>query len=515
MLIKVNEMAQQAHRPYICCMKRTGKAYLPMLMAVTLIVITGFQLFWLSQIFRREKDNLNRRSYAEFSDAVLKLQAQKFRAKFGGWQSKDSSVNITLTRNLDSVLPFEKAETVVGIVGAMKTEDSIHLKRVPMRTEQLEMQINQSPRIIIRNGKGGMTEQFAGPDSLLKDGNVLVTMLQGIEALSDSIDTGELRKEVAANFAAAGLNVPFRIYKDSSHNKETKRLKVMADAPGWRQRSVFELELGNAFGYYMKRMAQPILFSLFLLGVTLTSFLLLYRSLRQQQRLAVLKNDLISNITHELKTPIATVNVALEALQNFNAINDPVKTAEYLDISKQELKRLQLLVDKVLRVSMFENSMVELKREEVDLVALINSVTDSMRLQIERAGAAVSLNVQGSDHRLMADRHHMMSVVYNLLDNALKYSKSVPKIDITVREMPEQLELRFADNGIGVPAAFQDKVFDKFFRVPTGDVHDVKGYGLGLSYVAHIVKLHGGNIRLQSAEGAGSVFIIQLPRRHG
>jgi signal transduction histidine kinase len=140
---------------------------------------------------------------------------------------------------------------------------------------------------------------------------------------------------------------------------------------------------------------------------------------------------------------------------------------------------------------------------------------DSMRLQIERAGAAVSLNVHGSDHRLMADRHHMMSVVFNLLDNALKYSKSVPKIDITVTESPGTLELRFADNGIGVPAAFQDKVFDKFFRVPTGDVHDVKGYGLGLSYVAHIVKLHQGTIRLQSTDGAGSVFIIQLPKQHG
>jgi two-component system, OmpR family, phosphate regulon sensor histidine kinase PhoR len=217
-------------------------------------------------------------------------------------------------------------------------------------------------------------------------------------------------------------------------------------------------------------MLLPLLFSIFLIGVTLASFLILYRSLRQQQRLAMLKNDFISNITHELKTPIATVNVALEALQRFNASNDPAKTAAYIDMSQQELKRLSLLVDKVLRVSMFENSKVELRLERVDLVALIHEVKESMRLQFEKTGTTFNLHLNGIDFTVEADKLHMLSVVYNLLDNAMKYCKAA---------------------------------------------HDVKGYGLGLSYVAHIVHEHQGKISLLSEEGSGSTFMIQLPKQHG
>jgi two-component system phosphate regulon sensor histidine kinase PhoR len=146
----------------------------------------------------------------------------------------------------------------------------------------------------------------------------------------------------------------------------------------------YELKLGNTFPYLIKRISLPILFSIVLLGITILSFILLYRNLERQRRLAEVKNEFISNITHELKTPIATVGVAIEALKSFNAIEDARKTKEYLDISSNELQRLSLLVDKVLKLSMFEKKEIDLTTETVDMGQLVKAVVNSLRLQTEK-----------------------------------------------------------------------------------------------------------------------------------
>jgi two-component system phosphate regulon sensor histidine kinase PhoR len=232
----------------------------------------------------------------------------------------------------------------------------------------------------------------------------------------------------------------------------------------------------------------------------------------KQQRLAALKNEFISNITHELKTPIATVGVAIEALKSFNAIHDPQRTKEYLDISQNELQRLNLLVDKVLKLSMFEKKEIELKYETVNLKELLEEVLASLRLQIEKYRAEVSVNCEG-DCMLRADRLHLMSVIFNLLDNALKYSKENPVIKVDLEEKENDIQMKVADNGIGIAPEYRTKIFDKFFRVPHGDTHNAKGYGLGLSYVAHVVKKHKGVIDVESKEGEGTTFTISLPKQ--
>jgi two-component system phosphate regulon sensor histidine kinase PhoR len=225
-----------------------------------------------------------------------------------------------------------------------------------------------------------------------------------------------------------------------------------------------------------------------------------------------MKTDLISNITHELKTPIATVGVAIEALKNFNAIQDTRRTNEYLDISQQELQRLSLLVDKVLKLSMFEKKEIELQKQHFDMGQLAEEVLASLRLQVEKLQAKIQISKEGP-LEFWGDRLHWQSVIFNLLDNALKYSQSQPEISIAITGTEEQLMLEVADNGIGIPEGYQNKVFEKFFRVPAGDTHNAKGHGLGLSYVAQVVRQHGGDIKLESQEGSGSTFTITLPRQ--
>lgn len=208
------------------------------------------------------------------------------------------------------------------------------------------------------------------------------------------------------------------------------------------------------------------------------------------------------------------MSVAIEAIKNFNVLQQPERTKEYLGIAGNELSRLSLLVDKVLKLSMFEKQETELKYEEFDVLQLTKDVIASMGLQFEKAKARVQLESIGDRFMINADQLHITSILYNLLDNALKYSNSHPEINIKVSCKENTCTISVQDNGIGIPAQYKDKIFEKFFRVPTDNKHNIKGYGLGLSYVAHIVQQHSGTITLHSEPGKGSEFIIKLPITH-
>lgn len=262
----------------------------------------------------------------------------------------------------------------------------------------------------------------------------------------------------------------------------------------------------------VKKIMPQILFSFFLTSLTILAFVVMYKSIRSQQRLMELKNDFISNITHELKTPVTTVGVALEALKNFKGLENPALTTEYLDIAQNELNRLTILTDKILKTSSFENNGFEFNAEPVELDKIIDQVLASLKLVFERQQAKISFTKEGADFQLLGSSVHLTSVVYNLLDNALKYSKEIPEIEIQLRATPIELTLIIKDHGIGISPVYKKKVFEKFFRVPTGDVHNIKGYGLGLSYVESVVKSHKGSIVIESEVGNGSEFIIRLPK---
>ncbi len=234
--------------------------------------------------------------------------------------------------------------------------------------------------------------------------------------------------------------------------------------------------------------------------------------MKAQHKLSNMKNEFISNITHELKTPISTVSVAIEAMRNFNALNNPQKTKEYLDISASEITRLSLLVDNVLKLSMFENDKIELDKQSFDIVQLINEILNALSIQFEQHQAIIEFQPSKSVIQVHADKLHLSSVLFNLLDNAIKYSKNQPIIFVSVEQLDGRIEISVKDQGIGIDKQHQEKIFNKFFRVSQGvDRHNVKGYGLGLSYVFYIVKKHNGNIYVKSEANKGSTFIISLP----
>ncbi|MBI3219499.1 MAG: HAMP domain-containing histidine kinase [Bacteroidetes bacterium] len=264
--------------------------------------------------------------------------------------------------------------------------------------------------------------------------------------------------------------------------------------------------------FLLAEIMPQILFSVFLSSLTIGAFIAMYKSIRAQQRLAELKNDFISNMTHELKTPVTTVGVAIEALKNFNGIENKTLTDEYLTIAQNELNRLSLLTDKILKTAIFENKGVDFQPETVHFDQVIDQVLSSMKLVFEKNKANVSFEKIGSDFELRGSQVHLTNVVYNLLDNALKYSGENPSIEVKLHEHGPELKLSVIDNGIGIASEYKKKIFEKFFRVPSGDVHNSKGYGLGLSYVDSVIKAHHGKLEVESEIGMGSTFTIVLSK---
>ncbi len=345
----------------------------------------------------------------------------------------------------------------------------------------------------------------------------IIRMITSGKALDDTLAVYKLDSVYQKELSKAGIPISFQIKKgkdDSLHRKDTVSSGQFTTSPaivGFIQPYWYQAAFENPTVFLLKRISLQILFSLFLIAFTSVTFIFLYRNLVAQRKLTEMKNDFISNITHELKTPLATVSVAVEALRNFGGIQNPERTKEYLDISAAELQRLSLLVDKVLKLSLFENRELELKKEIFDLKQLTEEVLNTMKLQFNAHHADVELEIQGNYFTILADRLHITSVIFNLLDNALKYSQGNPQITLRLQHQTDNIVLQVVDRGIGISPDYRNKIFDKFFRVPNGDHHNIKGYGLGLSYVAHVIKRHSGTISVDSEQGKGSTFTIKLP----
>ena len=293
-------------------------------------------------------------------------------------------------------------------------------------------------------------------------------------------------------------------------NSTKKKFQVFI---GLSKPYLLQITVSNHFQYVFKQMQWVLLASVLMIGITILAFVYMLRTIFQQKKLSEIKTDFINNMTHEFKTPISTVSLAVEAMKSFDVMKKPEQAKEYLDICEHELKRISVMIEKVLRMAAFERSEIKLSLQKKNIGKLINDVATNMRPQLEQRNASLSIKPTTGKTEAMIDADHFSNVIYNLIDNSLKYTDEPPEIEITygINAGENLLEIVIGDNGIGIPEAYHDKVFDSFFRVPTGNLHKVKGFGLGLNYVAGIVKKHNGTIELKSSIGKGTFFIITVP----
>ena len=493
-------------------MKRRRLIPDPLLMLISILGIVAFQVYWLQQNYDREKKALDVKAEMQFRETVMRLQVAKLKLDGVSFDSagKDG-VRILVKNDGENRIRVRPREGMVSTINVIreKLNDSLrqgHAK--PNKSVMISMETNST----FSGESDSLKLDMAFPARPPRPGNHMFNFLYGVDSLQDTLRLAEIDSAYTLALKKQKLDIPFSIIRKEK-TEEAEHPKYSTVTIGLAHPVSYTLQLGNTFPYLIRRIAQPILFSILLLGITIAAFLVLYRNLRKQRKLAELKNEFISNITHELKTPIATVGVAIEALKNFNAIDNPERTREYLDISQNELHRLSLLVDKVLKLSMFENQGIELKYETLNLRGIVTEVVESLKLQLEKFKATVDVQYEG-ETELRGDRLHLLSVVFNLLDNALKYrnaDKEV-RIDVQINGTADAVQLIIRDNGIGISPEYQEKIFEKFFRVPHGDTHNAKGYGLGLSYVAQVIKKHEGTITVHSVPGESTAFTITLPK---
>jgi len=255
--------------------------------------------------------------------------------------------------------------------------------------------------------------------------------------------------------------------------------------------------------------------SLFLVIIIISAFAYTTLTIIRQRKLSELKNDFINNMTHEFKTPISTVSLACQALTDKDFPRSEEMYDNYIRIIDDENRRLGVMAEKILQTAILEKGKLNLRLENVDLHKLIADVIKNIAIQVEIRDGAISTALQAKECLIKADKMHISNVIYNLLDNANKYTPRKPQIQVSTQDAEDGILIRIKDNGIGISKVNQKKIFEKLYRVPTGDVHNVKGFGLGLSYVKFVVEKHGGNISVESEVNKGSTFAVFLPYNPG
>ena len=265
-----------------------------------------------------------------------------------------------------------------------------------------------------------------------------------------------------------------------------------------------------------KKLLLSEILSITLLSVVFTLLIILayanaLHQLIQQRQISEIKTDFINNMTHEFKTPIATINLALDAIKNPKVIDDKEKVFRYLQMIRDENKRMHAQVENVLRISKLEKKELDISKESQNVQDIIEDAIEHVNLIVEDRNGTVTTNFKATRNTVLLNDVHLTNVFVNILDNAIKYSPNEPKIDVCTENVKDFFVIKIKDQGSGMSKTAQKRIFEKFYREHTGNIHNVKGHGLGLSYVKRIIEDHNGEIFVESEKEKGSTFIIKLP----
>ena len=478
------------------------------LMSVCVTGITGLQLYWNYQNYNHTvkafKHDINEALNVAV-DREMDAREQKIVTRFKGWLADTAFVTITCNvQNRDSATVFTMKDTHPypgGDKGISFGITDFKKKLHKITPEAKALFINHMADSTLRHH--------------LKDGFVYFYTQRLGDSLQKLVDSSRHNKAALAKFykdelVSRGIGAAFAISPRRLDNREsflTRTINAGLQRP--HQKDLVFAGFESPGLYFLREMKWLLVSSFLLIGITILCYAYTVKTLLSQQKLAELKNDFINNMTHELKTPIATINIAAEAIQNFNL--SKASADEYLAIIRNQAGNLTGLVDQILKNVISEQDNSSLNFAEVDTGRLITQIIADYKPQSEAAGVRINYHAVSNNAMANADEEMLKNAIGNLLDNAIKYCSTGAVIDINQTTENGNIIISVADDGPGIPQQYQDKVFDRFFRVPSGDVHNVKGYGLGLSYAKSIIERHKGTLTLVSYEGSGTEFIISIP----
>jgi two-component system, OmpR family, phosphate regulon sensor histidine kinase PhoR len=509
------------------------------IMATALIGLSWFQLYWMNNVIQLSKERFEKDALASMYQVAQRLERNEMAAV---------AVNS---------FAFFGSTSEVGRKDSMTTKyDIIINEDVDSDQKQFKFKTNSnsSIRIVIANDSSGELHEFVN-DTSFAAADVQVTAAFAEESTTDEESVMRLQKKqrvftrVVEEMMSHEANQLHRVHPDiidsllkvEFHNHgiyltfefgiydtraqafqiiKTSNKEDLEESP--LRASLFPNDiLGNTLSlmvnfpnkneYLFNKIWTSLLISVvFILMIIGTFSYVVYKIIRQK-KVSDLKNDFINNMTHEFKTPIATVSLATEALQEEEVYSSRAMMLRYIGVIQQESKRLGTQVEKVLQLASMEKENLSLNKNIVTVDSLIETATDRAQFQVEEKKGRLILDVKTENIEVMADEMHFSNAIFNLLDNAIKYSDNIPEISLSSSVVNNKVVICVEDKGIGLSKEQQQNIFEKFYRVPTGNLHDVKGFGLGLNYVKYVVEAHDGKIVVESHLGAGSKFSIILP----
>mgnify|MGYP001035841959 FL=1 len=485
------------------------------LITATIVITIIVQLYWNYNNYIDNKQRVKNDIQISLDNAIETYYADS---------SKKSFFGVTTSKNLQDIRIsgdfWTKKNTISKTTGytldlfneAYKASEN---KKIPKRTDSILVNDSVFKKSLTKHSlKFGDNYPIKIKKHKLVDSlNVIKAINSIIIALTnDEINFTELDSIFQTELQSKNISSKyyFNYYVDDSLRISTSEgekfnVNLTAKSTYLRYNQKLIISLNKVTFDAVKKGFSGVFISLILSLTIISTLFYLLKIIKKQKELAEIKNDLISNITHEFKTPIATISTAIEAIENFNVIDDKAKTKKYLSMSNIQLKKLHQMVEKLLETATLDSENLMLKKDTIDIVELINKITTKHQLLTEKK---ITFSSNITDKTITVDAFHFENAISNLIDNAIKYGGE--KIEINFNVILNSIEILIADNGTGIEKNQQEKIFDKFYRIQKGNKHDVKGFGIGLYYTKKIIEKHQGVIQLTS-NNQNTIFKIILP----
>lgn len=529
MLTSVNALAKTIYNIYIYSMNNNTYKWLLYLITLVIFTTIGIQLYWNYNNYKQNKQRVINDIQISLDNAIeayFSELSKKNILTLVNTEDDITNVNIDFktinaSKNkkvkINSASVLNNKDKIISIVTEAKNELNKNLQKDTIIDIVSFDQFSKDQKYSLNLSKDGTTKKSKmlwgkkANDSLKHiNGVTTVYFFHSQDSIDytkiDSLLTYELHKKgIFSNNYLQHTKNEALVFSSKTENQEDYPLSTKGKSTYLKAHETLILNYKNPITETFKRSLFGILLSLLLTALVVGLLFYLLKIINKQKQLAEIKNDLISNITHEFKTPISTIGIAIESLKDFNALDDKNKTENYLNISNQQLAKLNTMVEKLLETATLDSDNLSLKKENTNIVELLkNSVK---KYQFNLKDKTILFNTLNEDISIKIDIFHFENAINNIIDNAIKYGGNT--IEILIKENKNHIEILISDNGNTLKTSQKDKIFEKFYRVPKGNTHDVKGFGIGLYYTKSIIEKHDGTIELDVTKN--TTFKIALP----
>ena len=519
---------------YLCNMKKSTIWIIAAVMGFSFLGLLYLQLSYIEQMAKMKKEQFDEsvsRSLYQASHNLEMNETQRYLEKdVNETERRAFKQDSIMARSgmLNDVIQHTHQYSVAGKDGTVYS--SFELKTITTKPSTIpKAMILRSDKSTIDEASKSLQEivrnRYVYQKALLDEVVYNILYQASEKPLKERVNFKMLDLDIKKELQNNGINIPYHFTVSTADGREVYRCpdyseeglrnsytQVLFQNDPSSKMGVVKIHFPDMDSYIMSSirfMIPAIVFTVVLLITFIFTIVIIFR----QKRYTEIKNDFINNMTHELKTPISSISLAAQMLNDDSVSKSPQMQKHLGGVINDESKRLRFLVEKVLQMSMFDRKSVSFKKKELDLNELLEQIASTFSLRVEHTGGKIYTEIEAVDSAIYVDEVHFQNAITNLMDNAVKYRKPDEPLDLYIRTWNEKDRLCFSirDTGLGIKKENVKKIFDKFYRVHTGNVHDVKGFGLGLAYVKRIIDLHEGEIKCESELGKGTTFTISLP----